>query len=51
MIILIGHGYIGKAIKKELEIQNVEHIWIKHSDPYPCKRAIINATGFTGVPT
>lgn len=51
MIILIGHGYIGKAIKKELEIQNVEHIWIKHSDPIPPgKRAIINATGFTGVP-
>jgi dTDP-4-dehydrorhamnose reductase len=51
MIILIGHGYIGKAIKKELEAQNLEHIWIKHSDPIPPgKRSIINATGFTGVP-
>lgn len=51
MIILIGHGYIGKAIKKELEIQNLEHVWIRHSDPIPVgKRAIINATGFTGVP-
>ena len=51
MVILIGHGYIGKAIQKELLQQNVEHTWIRHNDPIPHgKRAIINATGFTGVP-
>jgi dTDP-4-dehydrorhamnose reductase len=51
MVILIGHGYIGKAIQKELLQQNIEHTWIRHNEPIPVgKRAIINATGFTGVP-
>jgi 3,5-epimerase/4-reductase len=50
-VILIGHGYIGNAIKKELEAQNIDYTWIRHTDPIPAgKRSIINASGFTGVP-
>jgi dTDP-4-dehydrorhamnose reductase len=50
-VILIGHGYIGNAIKKELETQNIDYVWIRHTDPIPTgKKSIINATGFTGVP-
>lgn len=51
MITLIGHGYIGKAIQKELESTKVEYTWIKHTDDIPHKTtSIINAAGFTGVP-
>ena len=50
-VILIGHGYIGRAIKQELEAQGIDHEWIRHTDPIPTgKKSIINATGFTGVP-
>jgi dTDP-4-dehydrorhamnose reductase len=50
-VILIGHGYIGNAIKEELEAQSIDYTWIRHTDPIPTgKKSIINATGFTGVP-
>ena len=51
MITLIGHGYVGKQIKKELEHQNVQHEWINHTQPVPAgTTAIINAAGYTGSP-
>lgn len=51
MITLIGHGYIGKAISKELHKQKILHSWIRHTDQIPYgTSAIINAAGFTGVP-
>ena len=35
MITLIGHGYVGKHIKKELEHQNIHHGWIGHTQAVP----------------
>ena len=49
MITLIGHGYVGKHIKKELEHQNIHHNWIGHTQSVPAgTTAIINAAGYTG---
>ena len=51
MITLIGHGYVGKHIKKELEHQNIHHGWIGHTQAVPTgTTAIINAAGYTGSP-
>ena len=51
MITLIGHGYVGKQIKKELEHQNIHHEWITHTQSVPVgTTAIINAAGYTGSP-
>lgn len=51
MITLIGHGYVGKYIKKELEKQVIKHQWISHDEkPSVSTSVIINAAGFTGVP-
>ena len=51
MITLIGHGYIGKQIKKELEHQNIHHEWITHAQSVPAgTTVIINAAGYTGSP-
>ncbi len=51
MITLIGHGYVGKYIKKELEKQVIKHEWISHDQkPSVSSTVIINAAGFTGVP-
>jgi len=51
MITLIGHGYIGKQIKKELEHQNIHHEWITHAQSVPTgTTVIINAAGYTGSP-
>lgn len=51
MITLIGHGYVGKHIKKELENQKIHHEWITHDQPVPAgTTAIINAAGYTGSP-
>ena len=51
MITLIGHGYVGKHIKKELENQNIHHEWITHVQPVPATTTvIINAAGYTGSP-
>jgi UDP-glucose 4,6-dehydratase len=55
MITLIGHGYVGKYIAKELNSQNINFRWITHSQvneiglPWGTQ-FIINAAGFTGVP-
>ena len=51
MITLIGHGYVGRHIKKELEQQNIHHEWISHRQTVPAgTTAIINAAGYTGSP-
>jgi len=51
MITLIGHGYVGRHIKKELEQQNIHHEWISHNQTVPAgTTAIINAAGYTGSP-
>lgn len=51
MITLIGHGYVGKKIKLQLDSENINHCWISHNDPIPSNsRAIINAAGYTGKP-
>jgi UDP-glucose 4,6-dehydratase len=51
MITLIGHGYIGEHISKELTNQNIPHNWIHHTDKIPSgTTAIINAAGYTGSP-
>lgn len=58
MITLIGHGYVGSAIARELMAQSVKFHWAHHdggnggslhfNPPQP--DAIINAAGFTGNP-
>ena len=51
MIVLIGHGYIGEHIAKELDNQSIQYQWIHHTDNIPTDTTfIINATGYTGVP-
>ena len=50
MIVLIGHGYIGEHIAKELDNQSIQYQWIHHTDNIPTDTTfIINATGYTGV--
>lgn len=51
MITLIGHGYIGRYIQRELQHQNLDYLWITHKDPLPdTATVVINAAGFTGKP-
>lgn len=51
MITLIGHGYIGEHIAKELDNQKLSYHWIHHNENVPLDTTfIINATGYTGVP-
>lgn len=50
MIILLGHGYIGEHIAKELDNQQVSYRWLHHTDLFEHASFIINATGYTGVP-
>ena len=49
-ISLIGHGYIGSAIARELAAQQVAFSWHRHTDVIEESDLIINAAGFTGVP-
>lgn len=51
MITLIGHGYVGKHIAKELFNQKLPYHWIRHTDPVDNNTTvIINAAGYTGAP-
>ena len=51
MIVLIGHGYVGRYIKKELEKHSLDHVWISHTEHLPVSvDVIINAAGVTGKP-
>ena len=51
MITLIGHGYIGSFIQKELEQEGLKYNWISHKDSVPMNTSyIINCAGYTGVP-
>ena len=51
MITLIGHGYVGLHIAKELSNQKLPYYWINHRDHVPTRtRVIINAAGYTGSP-
>lgn len=51
MITLIGHGYVGKYIARELDDRKIEYYWIDHTQNVPWgTNFIINAAGFTGVP-
>lgn len=58
MITLIGHGYVGQHIHKELVSQGLNYEWISHKEflsrhHYGClsdSTAIINAAGYTGSP-
>lgn len=51
MITLIGHGYVGEHVARELDAQKIDYTWIRHTDPVPANTyAIINAAGYTGAP-
>lgn len=51
MITLIGHGYVGDHISKELFEQKLPYHWIRHTDSIPTDTTvIINAAGYTGSP-
>ena len=51
MIELVGHGYLGRAIARELERQDIRFEWDSHDslDPFG-HDLIINAAGFVGEP-
>lgn len=50
MVTLLGHGYIGAAVAKELDKQSIPYSWQSHDNWQPTGAAIINAAGYTGVP-
>ena len=50
MICLIGHGYVGTAIARELERQGLAFTWSHHEPLNVVGTIIINAAGFTGTP-
>jgi UDP-glucose 4,6-dehydratase len=51
MITLIGHGYVGETIARELFRAGQDYQWISHKDPVPSGTTfIINAAGYTGSP-
>lgn len=51
MIALIGHGYIGQQIAKELKEQGLPFEWYTHQQRLHLgTRVIINAAGYTGKP-
>jgi len=51
MITLIGHGYVGEHIAKELNTQKEQYQWIRHTDRISNDTTvIINAAGYTGSP-
>jgi len=51
MIALIGHGYVGQHIAKELKSKGIPFEWYNHKSRVPSSMtAIINAAGYTGVP-
>jgi dTDP-4-dehydrorhamnose reductase len=51
MITLIGHGYVGNFIARELSVQKIKHSWISHKQRIPKgTNVIINAAGYTGHP-
>jgi UDP-glucose 4,6-dehydratase len=54
MIILIGHGYVGRYIATELDNQRIPYRWVDHEHVMfhgvPNATFVINAAGFTGVP-
>ena len=51
MITLIGHGYIGSAIARELDAQGEKYRWDYHTSvSRPSGAVIINAAGYVGEP-
>jgi UDP-glucose 4,6-dehydratase len=51
MITLIGHGYVGEIIARELFKAGLQYHWIHHTDLIPLDTDfIINAAGYTGSP-
>ena len=51
MITLIGHGYVGEHISRELFEQRIPYHWIRHTTSVPeDTTVIINAAGYTGSP-
>ena len=51
MITLIGHGYVGEHIARELFEQRIPYHWIRHTTSVPeDTTVIINAAGYTGSP-
>ena len=50
MITLIGHGYVGQAIAKNLKRRGILFAWVHHGARWTPSGPIINAAGYTGVP-
>lgn len=50
MITLLGHGYIGCQIARELLRQEIVFEWATHKQWKPAGSVIINAAGYTGSP-
>lgn len=52
-MILIGHGYVGGAIHRELVRRNINHRWITHTEALSSTlkaKSIINCAAYTGMP-
>lgn len=53
-IVLIGHGYVGRAIHEYLGVNGVDHDWVSHGLALAIEPSfsgvIINAAGYTGSP-
>jgi dTDP-4-dehydrorhamnose reductase len=53
MIVLIGHGYIGRNIAKWLNLSDIPYTRITHKDSVASvlgAQFVINAAGYTGIP-
>jgi dTDP-4-dehydrorhamnose reductase len=50
MVTLIGHGYVGNYIAKELQKHKVQFSWVDHKTIPLNTDFIINAAGYTGSP-
>jgi nucleoside-diphosphate-sugar epimerase len=50
MITLVGHGYVGRHIAKELREQALSFQWVAHDQDWHPLGPIINAAGYTGSP-
>ena len=50
MITLVGHGYIGQAIAKELREEGQSFAWVRHTDSWNASGPVINAAGVVGSP-
>lgn len=50
MLTLVGHGYVGQHVARELRMRNVTFAWVRHTARFQVSGPVINAAGYTGIP-